>query len=73
MLNDYAQLDRRVLEESQTARPTLYPVILFLGRPLGGQIEGKGVRKDTAGGQSFRVSRDAILRHDEHGLFSQAD
>src|ERR1039458_2140799 len=34
MLNDYAQLDRRVLEGSQTARPTLYPVILFLGRPL---------------------------------------
>src|ERR1022692_3232715 len=33
MLNDYAQLDRRVLEGSQTARPTLYPVILFLGRP----------------------------------------
>ena len=35
MLNDYAQLDRRVLEGRQTARPTLYPVILFLGRPLG--------------------------------------
>src|ERR1039458_9549154 len=44
-----------------------------LAGTLGGQIEGKGVRKDTAGGQSFRVSRDAILRHDEHGLFSQAD
>ena len=34
MLNDYTRLDRRVSEEGQTARSTLYPVILFLGRPL---------------------------------------
>ena len=34
MLNDYTRLDRRVLAGSQTARSTLYPVILFLGRPL---------------------------------------
>jgi hypothetical protein len=45
MLSDYARLDRRVLKGSQTARSTLYPVILFLGRPLVSRKPPKRVAK----------------------------